>query len=213
MNNAGIASRGHKVAVGRFAAGLVEATFVVLVVPYVALAVDAPLLTDAVLSDKWRGTGPYLQALAGPALLLAATCWLDRAFDSFRRQKVAFSLEGSFTVVAVVLVAGLAKLVDPVAVTWAYGIMAFSYYWIYFLVTFVACGFELAAFRRACVTGLAAMISALALVLLAHQLAELVWRLSAYTLVMAVVIGLWTSLRGGQDTLRMLAQARTHAGA
>ena len=209
----GIASRGHKVAVGRFAAGLVEATFVVLVVPYVALAVDAPLLTDAVLSDKWRGTGPYLQALAGPALLLAATCWLDRAFDSFRRQKVAFSLEGSFTVVAVVLVAGLAKLVDPVAVTWAYGIMAFSYYWIYFLVTFVACGFELAAFRRACVTGLAAMISALALVLLAHQLAELVWRLSAYTLVMAVVIGLWTSLRGGQDTLRMLAQARTHAGA
>ena len=105
----GIASRGTRVAVGRFAAALVEALFVVLVVPYVAFAVEASALTDAVLADKWRGTGPYLTALAGPALLLAATCWLDRAFDSFRRQRVAFLLEASFTVVAVTLVGWLSR--------------------------------------------------------------------------------------------------------
>src|SRR6267142_2129933 len=36
----GIASRGSAAAVGRFAAGLVEATFVVMVVPYVVLAIE-----------------------------------------------------------------------------------------------------------------------------------------------------------------------------
>jgi O-antigen/teichoic acid export membrane protein len=208
----GIASRGSKLAVGRFAAGLVEGTFVMLVVPYVALAIEAPLLTDAVLSEKWRGTGPYLQALAGPALLLAATCWLDRAFDSFRRQKVAFSLEASFTAAAVVLVACLSKLVDPVAVAWAYGTLALVYYWIYSLVTFVACGFELAAFRHACVTGLATLIIALTLGILAHQITDLAWRLPAYAVVMAMVIALWTRLCGGRNILGMLAQSRTHTG-
>jgi O-antigen/teichoic acid export membrane protein len=207
----GIASRGSRLAVGRFAAGLVEATFVMLVVPYVAFAIEAPALTDAVLSEKWRGTGPFLQALAGPALLLAATCWLDRAFDSFRRQKVAFSLEASFTVVAVVLVAFLSKLLDPVSVAWVYGTLAFAYYWIYFLVTFVACGFELADFRRACVTGLASLITALLLGVLAHQITELAWRLPAYAVVTAVVIALWARLRGGGHIVRMLAQSRTHA--
>jgi O-antigen/teichoic acid export membrane protein len=208
----GIASRGTALTVGRFSAGLVEATFVVLIVPYVAFAIEAPLLTDAVLSDKWHGTGPYLQALAGPALLLAATCWLDRAFDSFRRQPVAFSLEASFTVAALLAVALLSKFVDPVTVTWAYAALAFIYYWIYFLLTFVACRFEIAEFRRACVTGLGALIIALVLGLLAHQLPELAWRVAAYALEMAVVVALWTSLRDGRNILRMLAQSRTHAG-
>ena len=159
----GIASRGTRVEVGRFAAALVEALFVVLVVPYVAFAVEASALTDAVLAEKWRGTGPYLTALAGPALLLAATCWLDRAFDSFRRQRVAFLLEASFTVVAITLVAWLSRLIDPVAVTWVFAVLAFSYYWIYFLVTFVACGFDLAQFRHACLSGAVALAMALAL--------------------------------------------------
>jgi hypothetical protein len=48
----GIASRGTRVTVGRFAAALVEALFVVLVVPYVAFAVEASALTDAVLAES-----------------------------------------------------------------------------------------------------------------------------------------------------------------
>jgi O-antigen/teichoic acid export membrane protein len=204
----GIASRGNRLAVGRFAAGLVEATFVVLVVPYLAFAIEAPVLTDAVLSDKWRGTGPYLQALAAPALLLAATCWLDRAFDSFRRQHVALALEASFTTVAVIVVACLSKLTDPVSVTWAFGVLALGYYWIYFLFTFVACGFQLKGFRHACLIGLLTSGTALLLGLLVHRISEIAWRLPAYVAVMVSVIALWTWLLGGAANLRMLVQSR-----
>jgi O-antigen/teichoic acid export membrane protein len=207
----GIASRGNRMAVGRFAAALVEAVFVVLVVPYVALALEAPSLTDAVLSEKWHHTGPYLQALAGPALMLAATCWLDRAFDSFRRQNVAFALEGSFTIAAVALVAVLTRLIDPVSVAWAFGLLASIYYWVYFLLTFTACRFELAQFWRACLSGLIAALGALALGLMAHRIPELLWRVVAYVGLMACVLLLWIKLRDGGATLRVLVQSRVHA--
>lgn len=207
----GIASRGSRVAVGRFAAGLVEATFVVMVVPYVAFAIEAPAMADGLLSHKWHGTGPFLQALAGPALLLAATCWLDRAFDSFRRQKVAFTLEASFTSASVVLVAFLSRHADAVTVAWAFGVLAIIYYWTYFLVTFVACAFPLADFSRACVTGLLAVAAALSLGALAHQLPLLSLRLPLYVLVAAFVILSWLRFRGGAEVMRLLMQARVGA--
>jgi O-antigen/teichoic acid export membrane protein len=207
----GIASRGSPAAVGRFAAGLVEATFVVMVVPYVALAIEAPALTDGLLSYKWHGTGPFLQALAGPALLLAATCWLDRAFDSFRRQKVAFTLEASFTSVSVLLVALLSRYVGAVTVAWAFGILAIIYYWTYFLMTFVACAFPLADFSRACVTGLLAVAAALSLGVAAHQIPALLLRLPSYGVAMAVIILWWIRFRGGADILRLLMRSRVGA--
>ena len=208
-----IASRGSRLAVGHFAAGLVETLFVALVVPYVAFAIEAPALTDGLLSQKWRGTGPYLQALAGPALLLATTCWIDRAFDSFRRQNVAFALEASFTLVSVALVAVLSRLVDPVSVAWAFGALGIVYYWIYFLTTFIACGFPRAEFRHACLTGVAAAAAALSLGTLIHQLPGLSLRLAAYGLLMLGVIVCWTRFRHGTDTLRLLMQARIGSAA
>jgi len=203
-----IASRGNPLRVGRFAAGLVEATFAILVVPYVALVFEAPMLADAVLSAKWHGTGPYLQALAGPALLLAATCWLDRAFDSFRRQRVAFSLEASFTLISVSLVGGLSMLVDPLAVAWAFGITALIYYWIYFLLTFIACGFEMAEFSRACRNGLI-VVGVVSAGAVATQLAgTILLRAACYAALMAGVIAIWIRCLGGADTMRMLTQSQ-----
>jgi O-antigen/teichoic acid export membrane protein len=203
-----IASRGSRLSVGRFAAGLVEAAFVLLVVPYSAFTIEAPAFTDAVLSQKWHGTGPYLQALAGPALLLATTCWLDRAFDSFRRQRVAFSLEASFTVISVALVGFLSEYIDPVSVVWAFSALAIVYYWIYFLSTFVACGFPLSEFRRACATASLSLGAALIFSALAHQIPVLALRLPAYALAVAWVIGIWIRFRGGADILRMLMHSR-----
>lgn len=203
-----IASRGSRAAVGRLAAGLVEATFVAMVVPYVSFAIEAPALTDGLLAAKWHGTGPYLQALAGPALLLAATCWLDRAFDSFRRQKVAFTLEASFTTASVVLIGCLSRLVSPVMVAWAFGTLAIIYYWTYFLTTFVACGFPLADFRRACMTGSLALAAALGLGAAAHELPGLALRLPAYALLLAGVILWWIRFRGGAEILRSLMRSR-----
>ena len=203
-----IASRGSRIAVGRFAAALVEAAFVVLVVPYAAFAIEAPALTDALLAQKWHGTSPYIQALAGPALLLATTCWLDRAFDSFRRQRVAFSLEASFTVISVVFVSVSSRYIDAVSVVWGFAALAFAYYWIYFLATFAACGFPLADFRRACATGLVASGAALVFGALAHRIPALPWRVPAYAMAMAALIGVWIRYRRGADILRMLMQSR-----
>lgn len=207
-----IASRGTRLSVGPFAAGLVEAAFVALVVPYSAFAIEAPALTDAVLSPKWHGTGPYLQALAGPALLLATTCWLDRAFDSFRRQSVAFSLEASFTVISVLLVGYLSRRIDAVSVVWVFGGLALAYYWIYFLSTFVACGFPLSDFRRACANGLLALGAALMFGALVHQISALSLRVPAYAVVLAAVIGIWIRFRGGADILRLLVNTRVNNG-
>lgn len=207
-----IASRGSKAAVGRFAAAAVEATFLLLVVPYVAFALEAPALTDELLSENWRGTGPYLQALAGPALVLAATCWLDRAFDSFRRQNVAFALEASFTLVSVGLVGALSGRIDAVSIAWAFGTLGIIYYWTYFLITFVACGFPLAELRRVCATGALAIAAALLPGALIHQLPGFSVRVTAYLLLMGAVILSWVRFRNGADILRLLIHSRVGDG-
>jgi O-antigen/teichoic acid export membrane protein len=203
-----IASRGDRVTVGRFAAGLVEAAFVMLIVPYVAFAIEAPALTDAVLSEKWHGTGPYLQALAGPALVLAATCWLDRAFDSFRRQRVAFSLEASFTLISVISVGCLSKVIDPVSVAWAFGALALVYYWTYFLLTFVACGFPLQDFRRTCRNGFVVICVVSAGACAAQLAGSFAARAVFYAAAMAIAIAVWVWYLGGADTMRLLLQSR-----
>jgi hypothetical protein len=176
-------------------------------------AIEAPALTDAVLSQKWHGTGPYLQALAGPALLLAATCWLDRAFDSFRKQSTAFSLEAAFTVISVIFVGLLSRFLDAVSVVWTFGALALAYYWIYFLSTFVACGFPLRDFRHACATGLFSLGTALILAAVAHQIPVLLLRIPAYALLMAGLMVGWIRCRGGADILRVLVQSRVDSSA
>jgi O-antigen/teichoic acid export membrane protein len=206
----GVASRESRQIVGGFAAGAVETLFVLLVVPYVAFAIEAPVLTDTVLSARWAGTGPYLTALAGPALLLAATCWLDRAFDSFRRQHIAFALEASFTLTAVALVGCLVRVVNPITVTWAFAALALVYYWIYFRVTFLACGFERSPFRRACLTGLSMLVVALVLGILVHVTLPPLWRLPGYVVTAATVWALWLNFCSGVQTLRMLTRVRVH---
>ncbi len=204
----GIASRGTRPAVGRFAAGLVELTLVILMVPYLAFAVEAPALADELLSEKWHGTAPYLQALCAPGLLLAATCWLDRSFDCFNRQSVAFRLELSFTIAAVCLIAGTSHFIPPVAVAWVFGIAAAIYYWIYFLVTFVACRFPMADFRRVCVNGLCSVVAAFALCMLVHRLPGLPLRSGAYLVVMIVVVASWMRFAGGIATMQLVMSSR-----
>jgi hypothetical protein len=204
----GFASRGSRLEVGRFAAGAVEAIFVMLAVPYAAFAIEAPTLTDELLSEKWHGTGPFLRVLTAPALLLAATCWLDRAFDSFRRQNVAFALEVSFTVISVAIVGFLSREVDALIVIKVFSMLGVAYYWIYFLMTFLACGFPLADFRRACVAGIVALIVALALGTAVHQFPLLALRVPGYALAMGVVIVGWLKFGRGTEVVRILLTSR-----
>jgi hypothetical protein len=112
--------------------------------------------------------------------------------------------------VAVASVAVLSKLISAVLVAWAFGALALLYYWVYFLVTFAACGFDLAQFRRACTSALVTLASALLLGLLAHQIPSLAWRVPAYAAVMVLVILLWAKARGGRDVLRLLIESRVH---
>jgi O-antigen/teichoic acid export membrane protein len=207
-----IASRGSRSSVGRFAARAVEAMFVLLVVPYVGFAIEAPAIADVVLSTRWHGTGPYLQALAGPALVLGATCWLDRAFDSFGKQRTAFSLEASFTIISVILVGGLSRFAGPLLVSWAFGLLALIYYWTYFLMTFVACGFPMAEFRRANRNGLIVICIVAACAVAIHLAPWLTARLTLYAMTMAAVIAVWFRHLDGAATVYALARARVGRG-
>jgi O-antigen/teichoic acid export membrane protein len=206
------ASRGTKLAVGRFAAGLVELMFVLLLVPYMAFAIEAPALADGLLSAKWHGTAPYLQALCAPALLLAATCWLDRSFDSFHKQNVAFRLEASFTVFSVCLIASVSRLVPPVAVAWMYGIAATIYYSIYFLVTFVACGFPMPEFRRVCTNAVLCAAVAFGICLVVHRLPGLPLRCAGYLVLTIMLLAAWMRFRRGLDTMRLVLNSRVGLG-
>jgi O-antigen/teichoic acid export membrane protein len=206
------ASRGTKVDVGRFAAGLVELTFVLLLVPYVAFAIEAPVLADGLLSAKWHGTAPYLQALCAPALLLAATCWLDRSFDSFHKQNVAFRLEASFTLLSVCLIAGVSRFLAPVAVAWIFGIAASIYYWIYFLVTFIACGFPMNDFRRVCANGVLCAVGAFGCCLLVHRLPGLPLRCAGYLVLTIMLLAAWIRFGRGLDTMRLVLNSRVGTG-
>jgi O-antigen/teichoic acid export membrane protein len=206
-----IASRGDRLSVGRFAANVVESAFVMLLVPYVAFAVEAPALTEAVLSEKWHGTGPYIQALAGPALVLATTSWLDRAFDSFRKQNVAFALEASFTVISIVVIGCLSKFVSALLVTWVFGLLALVYYWTYFLITFAACGFPMGEFRRANRNGIVAL-GVVGVCAASIQLApRLDVRLALYAATAAALVGIWRKYLGGAATISALLQSRLGA--
>jgi O-antigen/teichoic acid export membrane protein len=203
-----LASRGDKLSVGRFAANAVEATFVMLLVPYVAFAVEVPALTEAVLSEKWHGTGPYLQALAGPALVLATTSWLDRAFDSFRKQNVAFSLEASFTFISIILIGCLSKFASPLLVTWVFGLLALVYYWTYFFVTFAACGFPMGEFRRANRNAVVALCIVCVCAASIQLTPRLDVRLALYAVTMGAVIGIWRRYLGGAATISALLRSR-----
>lgn len=203
-----LASRRDRASVGRFAAGLVEIGFVLMLVPYAALSIEAPGLTDLILGANWAGTGIYLQALAAPALLLAATCWLDRAFDSFRRQNVALALELTFTLVSVSAVAIASRLLTGPEVTWLFGCIALVYYWIYFFVTFKSCGFPRDAFNRACRTGLTVSIVALGGMLLIHFLQPMMARLIAYFVLMALIVLGWFVMLGGRSVVKNLTRTQ-----
>lgn len=207
-----ISSRGSRSSVGRLAAGVVEATFVILLVPYVGFAIEAPGLTEVLLSEKWHGTGMYLQALAGPALLLATTSWLDRAFDSFGRQRTAFSLEASFTIISVILVGCLSKFISPLGVSWVFGLLALGYYWIYFLVAFVACGFPMAEFRRANRNALIVILVVAACVFSAQFAPRIEARFVLYAMTMAAVVVIWHRYLGGAETISALMRSRVGSG-
>jgi len=105
----------------------------------------------------------------------------------------------------------LAALVAPVWTVRIYAAAAATYYWVYFFMTFTACGFPLREFRRACANGASAVLLAAATTLLASQLRELPWRLAADVLGLGLVLWFWLTLRGGRDTLRMLTHSRVPA--
>jgi hypothetical protein len=117
-------------------------------------------------------------------------------------------LEVSFTVISVSLVAVLSRWVDALTVIEVFSLLGVAYYWIYFLMTFLACGFPLADFRRACIAGVVASVVAVALGTAVHQFPLLALRLVGYALAMGVVILSWLKFGRGADTVRLLLNSR-----
>ena len=171
-------------------------------------------MTEAVLSEKWRGTGPYLQALSGAALLLSATCWLDRAFDSFRRQNVAFLLEASvhrhidLTHRLPIKIrqcggrcVGIRRVGDPVLL----GILPGDFRRLRISSRRLSAGVP---DRTGCDCWCAGFSGASI-----HQLPVLELRLPAYAVLMVIVILSWIRFGGGTDIIRLLMQSRVRDGA
>jgi O-antigen/teichoic acid export membrane protein len=193
--------------IATIAGGLVEILFLALVVPFVAIAFDANRIADSMLGAKWAGTGPYLMALAAPALLLAATCWLDRAFDAFGRQGVAFALEATFTVICVGVLAALSKILDGLQLIWLFAILATSYYWAYSFTAFRSCGLPMAPFTRAGRVGIGALAVAIIGALLVAPLSSLIVRLLAQGVIAIAMMAVWYVYLDGRSVSHQLLQS------
>ena len=134
----------------------------VLVVPYVAFAIEAPALTEAVLSEKWRGTGPVLAGVvwrraAAVRNLLARPC--IRFVPQAKRRVLTRSIVHrhiDLTHRLPIKIRQCGGRLRGHSAGWrscTTGYTSWS--------TFVACGFPLADFRRVCLTGLVAIAGAL----------------------------------------------------
>ena len=139
---------GSRAAVGRLAAGLVEADVrgdgrALRLVRDRGSGADRRLAVRQmarhrpVSSGAWRpGAAACRDLLAGPGLrfVQAAECGVHA------RSIVHDGILSSHRLPI--------ETRDPVMVAWAFGTLAIIYYWVYFLVTFVACGFPLAPFAE-----------------------------------------------------------------
>ena len=121
---------------------------------------------------------------------------------------MAFSLEMSFTLISVIIVGCLSEFIDPVSVAWAFGALALVYYWTYFLLTFVACGFPLEEFRRASRNGLVVICVVSVGAVSAQLAAAFAARAAFYAVTMATVIAIWIRYLGGADRMRMLVRSK-----
>ena len=72
---------------------------IALVFPFATVAAQAEFLTRSLLGPRWEGTALYVQWLCAPMLALAVTCWMDRLFDVFAKQKVSLVFEVVFAIV------------------------------------------------------------------------------------------------------------------
>lgn len=192
----------------QLATALIELSAVVLVPPFVLLAVDAPLLVDGLLGSEWSGSGAFVQLLAAPMLVLALTGWLDRVFDARQRQRLALALDTSFSVVVLAGVAAALGLgAGGAAAVALIGILSLLYYAVYAGIALHLCGLpprQIAALGAGCLA-LATLATA---VFLLQPTSSLAVRAGIYAAFHVAVVAAYAALPGRLAALRTLAGAR-----
>lgn len=142
------ASRNPAVAVGRVTASLIEMLSVALALPFLVVALESKGLVELLLGPQWGDAARYLAWLALPMYVLAATCWIDRLFDVYGRQKFGLWLEAGFFVVVTLQAAILFLAGHPDAVVPVFAITSTAYYLLYARVAIRASGIVIGDLRR-----------------------------------------------------------------
>lgn len=202
------ASRGDREEIAALAGNLIEVVFLALLFPYLVLSVEAPLAAEQFLGPKWSGTGLYLQALAAPALVLAATCWLDRAFDRYGKQKIALALETVFTVLCLLLLLSVAPNANPLTTTWIFALASTAYYVLYAYCSFRFCGLAIRHLRRVAYVVILAGVVAMATTFLALNLPSAPLRLTTYGILAFATALVWLTMMNGLGICRQLLGTR-----
>ena len=125
------ASRNAASAVGRITASLIEMLSVALGLPFLVVAIESRAIVELLLGPQWDVAAGYLAWLALPMYVLAVTCWIDRLFDVYGRQKYGLWLEGGFFAVITLQSASLFVAGHPGLVVPMFAMTSTVYYLLY----------------------------------------------------------------------------------
>jgi O-antigen/teichoic acid export membrane protein len=197
------ASRNSKVFVMRVAIATVEVLCVLLFLPYCILGMEADVLAGWVLGGKWAGTESYLRWLALPMFVLAVTCWMDRFFDLYARQRAGLVLESSFTVLLLVVTAALYLSGTSKAVVPCFALLSTAYYVLYAFVAVRSAQTTVPQLRAAALSIAAVALLSIGALAICHLLGDNLQRLLAGALAYLLILSFW-GLTRGREVLRLL---------
>jgi O-antigen/teichoic acid export membrane protein len=206
------ASRAVREDVAREAAGLIEITLALATIPFVVLAVDSRDVVAVLLGHAWDDASPYFSALAWPMLALTATCWLDRLFDVYGRQRTAVALEVAQTLCCLAIVSIVAPWLGGLAAVRLLAGWALAYYLVYAVFAFRAGSLDVRVLTRPLLVFAGMALVAGAAVLFGYRLDSAYSGLALYAFVYVAAVGGWIGWAGGRRTAASLGGGRLSGG-
>ena len=131
MVSIGVLPGGASQQVFPITASLIEMLSVALGLPFLVVAIESRAIVELLLGPQWDVAAGYLAWLALPMYVLAVTCWIDRLFDVYGRQKYGLWLEGGFFAVITLQSASLFVAGHPGLVVPMFAMTSTVYYLLY----------------------------------------------------------------------------------
>lgn len=172
--------------------GIMAALLIVSVPNLAVFVLYAEPLVTLVFGEKWAASAPIVVMLAFPAIPLLLGNWLDRLLDINGRQKLAFGLEATFSIVTLlVLFVGFLVVKNvQIAIALQASVMT-VYFWLWIFVVFRVAGFALIHAVRLLLFSVVLFGASLTLLLITRSVAGEIAALACLYLTLGIGLSLF----------------------